>query len=125
MRGRSLAIAAALLLASCTVTLFHVVPCDTLYFGAKNQKGEVVVTPAEFQRFVHDDVAPRFPCATWWPASGQWHEESEPSFVLQLIYDGDCTRERELALRELMDAYKRRYDQQSVLRVRTHVGIAR
>jgi hypothetical protein len=124
MHARSLALA-ALLFASCTVTMFRDVPADTLYFGSKDQQQRVVVTPEEFQKFVNEVVASRFPCSTWWPANGQWQQQNEPSFVLQLLYEGECTKENELAVRQIIEEYRRRYDQQSVLRVRSHVGLAR
>ena len=68
-------------------------------------------------------VTPRFPQGlTTWPASGQWRANDgtltrEDSHVLNLVHDDDAATEQ--AVLELVDAYKTRFRQEAVLRVRT------
>lgn len=93
---------------------------DTLYFGTAKPGG--VVSAAEWQAFLAQDVTPRFPQGiTSWTASGQWRSASgelqrESSHVLQLVHSD--TRDTEAAVREMQALYRKRFDQEAVLRVR-------
>lgn len=104
-------------------------PCQTgqspavqewLYFGTGKPAGHVA--PEEWAQFLADAVTPRFPDGlTVWQASGQWRGPSgaivrEPSYVLSLVHAPDAAAED--AVRELVDLYKRRFQQEAVLRVR-------
>ena len=96
------------------------VVADTLYFGTNKPGG--IVSDAEWQAFLATDVTPRFPQGiTSWQASGQWRSatgalEHESSHVLQLVHPDTADNER--AVREVMDLYRKRFEQEAVLRVR-------
>ncbi|WP_422566326.1 DUF3574 domain-containing protein [Ideonella sp.] len=93
---------------------------EWLYFGLARPGGQV--TPAEWQAFLEAIVTPRFPQGlTVWAADGQWRGQDgqlqrEPSRVLSLVHGGSPAEQT--ALTEIADAYKARFEQESVLRVR-------
>jgi hypothetical protein len=93
---------------------------DTLYFGTAYPGGEV--SAAEWSGFVADVVTPRFPDGfTAWSATGQWRGADgrivrEPSHVLSVIHEAGAPGDR--AMGEIVAAYKSRFHQESVLRVR-------
>lgn len=99
---------------------------DTLYFGAAMPDG--TVAPAEWSRFLEEWVTPRFPDGlTVWQASGQWRGADgtiveEPSRVLHLIHAGAEEDERQVA--EISSEYKRRFQQEAVLRTRGVVCVS-
>jgi hypothetical protein len=123
---RRAALIAVLVLASCTslqnVQMFAIEECDTLYFGTQKPDGGVV-TDAEWQQFLADVVTPRFPDGfTTWEANGQWRDrkgviEHERTHILQIVTPS------ETKIREIVEAYKRQFAQESVLRLHTHVGV--
>ncbi len=95
---------------------------DSLYFGGAYTGG--VVTAEQWQQFVDSVVTPRFPEGlTILQAAGQYRTNAgviqhEPSWVLQLIHaDG---AQHEGAIREIRMAYRKQFEQESVLRVRAH-----
>jgi hypothetical protein len=134
MRHRFLLIAALLLsgLPACTGTLpppaTHVAVeshvRDELYFGMR-KRDATLVTEAEWQAFVDTVVTPRFPQGlTVLTGDGQWHPQAgplvrEPTKILILIHRGGPDAERRI--REIATIYCRRFDQQSVMRVRDPV----
>lgn len=77
------------------------------------------VSEAAFANFVAAEVTPRFPDGlTVIDARGQWREASgaivrEPSKVLLLTFRDDAGKRA--GLDAIVDAYKRRFHQQSVL----------
>jgi hypothetical protein len=93
---------------------------DELYFG-RSQPGGGVVSDAQWQKFVDTEVTPRFPDGlTVTDAYGQFLNSAgnlarEDSKVLILLYVS--TPERERSILEIIDAYKSRFQQESVLRV--------
>jgi hypothetical protein len=99
---------------------------DTLYFGAAKPGG--TVAPAEWSRFLDEWVTPRFPEGlTVWQASGQWRGADgriveEPSRVLNLIHAGATVDERKVE--EISGEYKRRFQQEAVLRTRGAVCVS-
>jgi len=99
---------------------------DTLYFGAATPNG--TVPPAEWSRYLEEWVTPRFPDGlTVWQASGQWRGAdgtivAEPSRVLNLIHAGAEEDERKVA--EISSEYKRRFQQEAVLRTRSAVCVS-
>jgi hypothetical protein len=123
---RRAALITVFLLASCTslqnVQMFAVEDCDTLYFGTQKPDGGVV-TDAEWQQFLAGVVTPRFPDGfTTWEANGQWRDrkgviEHERTHILQIVAPS------ETKIREIIEAYKRQFAQESVLRLHTHVGV--
>ncbi|MDR6857092.1 DUF3574 domain-containing protein [Variovorax guangxiensis] len=100
---------------------------DTLYFGTGKPRGGVV-TPAEWSEFLKSTVTPRFPQGlTVSPASGQWRGADgaivqEASQVLQLIHPDDAASEK--AVQALVAAYKARFEQEAVLRVKARTCVS-
>lgn len=93
-----------------------------LFFG-RNQGGAEVVSDAAWQAFLADEITPRFPDGlTVLDAAGQWQEGSgtivrERTKLLLILAkpEADGMRRTE----EIAAAYKRAFDQESVLRVIT------
>ncbi len=89
----------------------------TLYFGLTRPKG--VVSELEWQLFVRDEVTKRFPEGlTVWDADGQWRTpggsiDHERSKVLLLMH-ADTPAARRL-VQEVIEKYRRMFDQESVL----------
>ncbi len=94
---------------------------ESLYFGTAKPAG--VVTAAEWAGFLGSTVTPRFPEGlTIVQASGQWRGAdgtivSEASYVLNLLHAGDAANER--AVVEIVEAYKSRFQQEAVLRIKS------
>jgi len=94
---------------------------DSLYFGTAKPGG--VVTAHEWAEFLRGTVTPRFPQGlTAWQASGQWRGADgavlqEASHVLSIVHADDAASEK--AVLELVAAYKSRFQQDAVLRVKT------
>jgi hypothetical protein len=100
----------------------HLAIHDSLYFGTAKPGG--VVSSEDWARFLETTVTPRFPQGlTSSRASGQWRDADgeivrEDSHVLQLLHPDDAATEK--AIRELIEAYKTQFQQQAVLRIRSH-----
>lgn len=94
---------------------------DTLFFGRHRPDGGIV-DDAQWRAFVDDTLTLRFPDGlTILSGSGQWRGgdgriEREPSEVVTILHAGDAASRR--AIDEIVDAYKQRHAQESVLRVR-------
>jgi len=92
-----------------------------LYFGAGKPDGSMV-TKREFMRFVDEEVTPRFPDGlTVLTGAGQFRNSTgvivkERSRVLILLYPPQA-RDAHRKLEEIREAYKRAFQQESVLRV--------
>lgn len=89
-----------------------------LFFG-RNIKGRLGVTEMQWTRFVAAELTPRFPSGlTVVDAKGQWRDPDrkvvvqEPSKVVTIVLPGDA--EDDARLHEIIDAYKARFQQQSV-----------
>ena len=93
---------------------------EVLYFGTARPVG--VVTPMEWAEFLRDTVTPRFPQGlTSWQASGQWRSTEgtvvqEASYVLHIVHP--IAESNEKAIQELVAAYRKRFQQEAVLRVK-------
>ncbi len=93
---------------------------DLLYFGTEKPGGSV--TPSDWRTFVDDVVAIRFPDGfTWWDGIGQWRGPDgsvtrEVSYILQIVHP--VGPDRDDAVREIIEAYKRRFEQKAVLQLR-------
>lgn len=90
-----------------------------LYFG-RNVGDRVGVSDADFARFVDEELTPRFPEGlTLQDSLGQWRDGEvlvrEPGKVLLVVLPGRADDRERLAA--AAEAYKRRFDQKSVLRV--------
>ena len=96
---------------------------ERLYFG-RNVGDTLVVTDSAWAAFVTDVVTPRFPAGlTTWSAMGQWRGvdggmQREPTFVVELVHPVRA-RDTDSAIAAIIAEYKRRFHQESVLRVVT------
>ena len=91
-----------------------------LFMGRKIQSGEVV-DDAAWTAFLRDSVTPRFPDGlTVLDAQGQWRDseglvqKERSKLLLVLVPPADDGMR---LIREVSDEYKRRFGQESVLRV--------
>jgi hypothetical protein len=97
----------------------------TLYFGMSRPTG--AVSELEWQLFLRDEVTPRFPDGlTVWDAQGQWKSkggiEQERSKVLLRVHpDAAAARASVLAL---IEQYRKKFDQESVLWETARVCVA-
>lgn len=97
---------------------------DRLYFGRSIPAGGRV-GDEDWAGFLREAVTPRFPDGlTAWRAEGQWRDAKgeavrEESFVLELLHPADPRADAAVA--EIAAEYKRRFRQESVLRVRDRV----
>ena len=98
----------------------------TLYFGLSRPKGSV--SELEWQIFLRDEVTKRFPDGlTVWQAEGQWQTaagsiDREQSKVLLLVH-ADTAAARQ-SVQAVIEAYRKAFDQQSVLWESARVCIA-
>lgn len=92
---------------------------DELYFGRTKPGG--IVSEAEFEKFLTTEVTPRFPDGlTVIDAKGQFRNSSgkmvkEPSKILILIYPSN--QDKKQKIQEIINLYKSKFQQESVLRV--------
>ena len=99
---------------------------DTLYFGTGKPDG--AVTPGEWAAFLETTVTPHFPQGlTVLEASGQWRGRDgsiirESSHVLQLVHPDDAASNKSIA--GIIAAYKLRFKQEAVLRVKTDACVS-
>ena len=95
---------------------------ELLYFGTDTPSGHVM--PEEWTQFLRETVTPRFPEGlSSWQAFGQWRSASghvirEPSYVLSLVHPDDPVPDK--AVQEIIAFYKTRFEQEAVLRVKSH-----
>jgi hypothetical protein len=99
---------------------------DTLYFGMNTPKGQL--TSAQWETFLKEEVTSRFPEGlTVWDAKGQWRDkdgvpQKENTKVLLLIHP-DNPKESQ-AIQEIIDAYKKQFHQESVMRVKSRPEVS-
>lgn len=92
---------------------------ERLYLGRAIPGGDTV-TIAQWRAFLHDVVTPAFPDGlTAWYADGQWQAPDgtmvrEETFVLEILHPARV--DVEAAIGSVVEAYRRRFAQQSVLR---------
>jgi hypothetical protein len=92
-----------------------------LFFGTAKPDG--VVTEEEFRAFIDEEVTPRFPDGlTLLKGDGQFRGSDdviikEQSFVLVLLYASDSYTESSRRIDRVRRLYKKRFQQESVLRV--------
>jgi hypothetical protein len=98
----------------------------TLYFGMKRPTGSV--SELEWQLFLRDEVTRRFPDGlTVWQAEGQWLTpagsiDREQSKVLLVVHPD--TAEARGSVQAVIQAYRKGFDQQSVLWESSRVCVA-
>jgi hypothetical protein len=99
---------------------------EVVYFGANKPGG--VVSPEEWSSFLREVVTPKFPAGlSVWQASGQWQGgdgtlTKESTFVLSLVHAQASSFEANV--RAIIAEYKTRFQQEAVLRVKSHVCIS-
>ena len=97
-----------------------------LFFGLSRPKGSV--SELEWQIFLRDQVTTRFPEGlTVWDAQGQWRSpagsiDHEQSKVLLLVHPDTPTARR--GIQDVISAYRKAFDQQSVLWESARVCVA-
>ena len=97
---------------------------ERLYFG-RNIGDTAFVSDSAWLGFVRDVLTPAFPeGSTTWNAAGQWsapdgRQIREQSFVVELLHL--VTPDVEARVQRVMDTYKKRFAQESVLRMVTNV----
>jgi hypothetical protein len=112
---------------SATCTLGDPLTQTTLYFGLNRPTGPVI-SAAEWQRFVDQQVTPRFKDGlSVFDAKGQWLGNDgklarENSKALMLIHAPG--KESETNIEALRNSYKQQFAQDSVMRVDTPVCVA-
>ncbi|MBE9095937.1 DUF3574 domain-containing protein [Tychonema sp. LEGE 07203] len=100
---------------------------DELYFGLTKPGGEIV-SESEWQEFVKAVITPRFrEGLTVLDGSGQFLNSSgilirEKSKIVILIYQENSEKNR--AVQEIIETYKRRFQQESVLRTTSQVKVS-
>jgi hypothetical protein len=93
---------------------------DELYFGTAMPQGQV--TPEQWQAFLSEEVTPRFPQGlSVVSAAGQWRGNDgsivhESSYVLTLVHPDDASNEA--AVKAIAEAYKTRFQQEAVMRLK-------
>jgi hypothetical protein len=96
---------------------------ERLYFG-RNSGETLGVTDSLWAVFVKDVISAHLPAGfTVWPAAGGWRDSTgrttrEPSFVLEVVHPARAAA-TDSAIVAVITEYKRRFHQQSVLRVVT------
>jgi hypothetical protein len=129
MRHQGPVLLAMLLVAGGCVPLRHndglkAAHLERLYFG-RNIGDTAVVSDSAWANFVREIVTPAFPeGSTIWEAAGQWRAPDgttvrEKGFVVELLHL--VTPDVEARVQRVIDSYKRRFAQQSVLRMVTNV----
>ena len=96
---------------------------ERLYFG-RNVANTLVVSDSAWATFLREVVSTRLPGGfTIWPAEGEWRgpgegPRREPSFVLEVVHPPQSAG-TDSAIVAIIAEYKRRFGQESVLRVVT------
>jgi hypothetical protein len=117
---RALLLAVVLGLAGCASVPSTV--SDRLFFGRAIPTGGEV-TEAQWNTFVAEVITPRFPDGfTVWRGSGHWKGDdgaavSEQTCVLEVVHGVDPTTDTKLD--EIARAYRERFNQDAVMRIRT------
>lgn len=92
-----------------------------LFFGSAKPDG-TVVTEAQFQQFLDQEITPRFPDGlTLLTGLGQFKGSSgviqrERSMLLILLYPTDSARDANRKIEQIRNEYERQFQQESVLR---------
>lgn len=124
---KALTLAALLATAACAPAIqwsrLQPVVTERLYFG-RNVSQTLGVTDSAWTVFVTDVVSARLPNGfTFWAATGEWRGADgrpthEPSFVLEVVHPTRSAA-TDAAIVAIIAEYKRRFSQESVLRVVT------
>jgi hypothetical protein len=94
-----------------------------------NKPAVGAVTETEWQKFVDEEVTMRFPDGlTVIAGSGQWKGasgkvERENSRVIVIVFDGAKDRQAEGRVKEVAEAYGKRFGQEAVLVIRSKAEV--
>jgi hypothetical protein len=94
---------------------------EMLYFGTATPDG--VVSAKQWADFLNEAVTPRFPQGfSSWQASGRWQSADgqlirERSYVVAIDHRDELRSDA--AVREIIALYKKQFQQEAVLRVRS------
>lgn len=119
---RTLLLVVLFALAGCTTIPSTV--SDRLFFG-RSVPGGGQVSDAQWEAFVAETIAPRFPEGfTVWRGSGHWKGDdsavvSEDACVLEIVHPADPAIDAKLD--EIARAYRQRFNQDAVMCVRMPV----
>ena len=91
---------------------------ERLYFG-RNIGETLGVTDSAWAVFVRDVVGARLEGFTVYTAQGSWKGTREPAFVLEVLH-AEHSASADSAIVAIIGEYKRRFNQESVLRVVTN-----
>lgn len=92
-----------------------------MFFG-RSIPGGGSVSDSEWSAFVAEVVTPRFPDGlTIYAATGQWREATgvlarEPVMVIEILHPANAATDA--AIEEIMRAYREKFRQEAVMRVR-------
>jgi hypothetical protein len=112
---------AFLLLVACSsMQLQEVQDVDMLYFGTARPGG--VVSDAEWKTFVDEVITPAYPGFTEWKAIGHWRGAEETTHVVQIAHLS--RRRNDEQVMGIIKEYKRRFQQESVLWIRSPALVA-
>lgn len=98
---------------------------EMLYFGTTTPTG--IVSKEDWAAFLDAVVTPRFPDGlSVWKAAGQWKSANgsltkEHSYVLNIAHRNGPQAEK--ALKEIIEEYKLRFHQESVLKSRSNTCV--
>jgi hypothetical protein len=104
------------LTACSSMQLVEVQQSDFLYFGT-GRVNAAPVSDEEWRVFTDEVISPRFPGFTDWVAEGHWKADRERTHIVQIVHKRRGGEERKVA--EIIREYKRRFQQEAVLWIRT------
>lgn len=99
---------------------------DRMYFG-RDIPGGGTVSDEQWMEFLGGVVTPLFPAGlTSWRVEGQWRDASgavvrEPSYIVELLHA--VSAETDAAVEQIAAEYKRRFNQEAVMRVRAPADV--
>lgn len=95
---------------------------ERLYFG-RNAGSTLAVTDSAWAVFIQQVISVHLPGFTFWGAEGGWQDSTgrrsrEPTFILEVVHRSGSAG-ADSAIAAIITEYKRRFNQESVLRVLT------
>jgi len=91
-------------------------------FGRHTPTANKLVADHEVERFLHEDISPKFPGFTVTNHAGYWNGDSEPSFTVTIQVP--ATEYTGSKIAEICQAYNRLFSQDCVMVTRDVVEVA-
>ena len=118
---QSISVLALILLLGCVSVPHEQMVLSRLYLGLSSPSG--TVTSEHLDDFIGKEVTPRFPAFTRYQARGQWKDQKgtiihENTEIVEIVHRRTDLEERKI--REIIQLYKARFQQESVLLVEDH-----